>query len=291
MKKISKWITALSITFTSVAAVAADIPATSIMDNYVGAGYGSDVYGGESQFDIDQMVVSRTGTTMSVGIYTAFSGNDNYQMGDLFMSADPSNPDANPWNPAPNDRYSDSSSSNTGTDWNYAYTIRDWSGTHDDRYNDRDDTSGRGRLVSGFDQDDLRTSSENHGNRSRADQAVSLNASSYYNRRQYHAYDNIHSGWSNWNTTDNVYSMNGISYNLISFEFDVAGTALATANQIAFRWAMSCANDIIEGLVSINGDGPVDVPEPETLLLLLLGLGGIVARRKIGSQKMQPAVL
>ena len=280
MKNITKWMTALSITFSSVMAVAADIPATSIMDNYVGAGYGSDVYGEKSQFDISQMVVSRTGTTMSVGIYTAFAGNSSYGMGDLFMSADPSNPDANPWDPAANDRYSDSNSSNTGTDWNYAYTIKDWSATHSGRYNDRDNSSGKGRLVSGFDQNDLTTSDENHNN-ARDDQTVSLNASGYRNGNSSHAYDNIHGGWSNWSTTDNVYNMNGISYNLISFEFDVAGTALATANQIAFRWAMSCANDIIEGLVSINDDTPVDVPEPQTLLLLLLGLAGIVARSKV----------
>ncbi|WP_281556754.1 PEP-CTERM sorting domain-containing protein [Thalassomonas sp. RHCl1] len=287
MKKITKWITALSITFSSVVAVAADIPATSIMDNYVGAGYGNDVYGEESQFDIDQMVVSRTGTTMSVGIYTAFSGNDNYQMGDLFMSADPSDPNANPWNPAPNDRYSDSNTSNTGTDWNYAYTIYDYKKNRNKHWTDRDETQGYGRLVSGFDQNDLTTSSEKH-NSARHDQTVSLNSAT---RSGGNAYDNIHSGWSYWNTTENVYSMNGISYNLISFEFDVAGTALATANQIAFRWAMSCANDIIEGLVSINGDTPVDVPEPETLLLLLLGLGGILARRKVTTKKLQPAAL
>ena len=289
MNNITKWITALSITFSSAMALAADIPATSIMDNYVGAGHGNDVYGEQSQFDIDQMVVSRTGTTMNVGIYTAFSGNSSYQMGDLFMSADPSDPDANPWNPAPDDRYSDSNSSNTGTDWNYAYTIKDWSGSHSSQYNDRDNSSGKGRLVSGFDQNDLTTSNENHGSRARTDQAVALNSSAYYNRRSYHAYDNIHSGWSRWNTTENVYSMNGISYNLISFEFDVAGTALATANQIAFRWAMSCANDIIEGLVSISNDTPVDVPEPETLLLLLLGLGAIAARRKVNTRNFQAA--
>lgn len=277
MKYIFKWMTVLSLTLTSLWTVAGDIPATTIMDDYVGAGYyGNDVYGSKSQFDIDQMEVNRTGTTMTVNIYSAFANYTNrngsafkngYGLGDLFMSADANDPNANPWNPANDDRYSDSNGNNTGTDWNYAYSI----------YNqNRNQTSGWGHLVSGFDNDDLTTSTNNHGNNARYDQGVSLNS-----------YDNVEDDWSRWDTEKNSYYKDGVMYGKISFEFDVAGTALATANQIAFRWAMSCANDIIEGLVSITDTPPVSVPEPETLLLMLLGLAGIISRRKTFVQRPQ----
>ena len=83
------------------------------------------------------------------------------------------------------------------------------------------------------------------------------------------------------------YTKNNIGYGALSFTMDVSGTALATANQIAFRWAMTCANDIIEGLASVapgggggGGDNITAVPEPQTLMLLLLGMAGIAYRRK-----------
>lgn len=45
---------------------------------------------------------------------------------------------------------------------------------------------------------------------------------------------------------------------------------------------MSCANDIIEGLVSIKDKpgSPSPIPEPQTILLMLLGMAGIAYRRK-----------
>ena len=115
---------------------------------------------------------------------------------------------------------------------------------------------------------------------------MSLDNTNYYSDyNSNNAYDNIHyngstynanstfwnSAWSNWSAGNGK----------VSFTFDVANTALATANQIAFRWTMSCANDIIEGLVSVRDpDNQVKVPEPQTLLLMLLGMAGIAYRRK-----------
>jgi hypothetical protein len=57
----------------------------------------------------------------------------------------------------------------------------------------------------------------------------------------------------------------------ISFSFNVNGIdAFQNASQLAFSWAMSCANDIVHGVVNV--DRPTSVPEPTTWLLMLLAL-------------------
>jgi len=279
--KFIKWLSLFSLLVVSTGSMAGDITATEIMDNYIGKGRSTDVYGNVDQFDVDKMSVERTGTTLSVDIYTSFYDDiGSYMLGDLFMAV--SHDGTTPWNPtgdAPytNDRYSRNDlnrawkNNNTGTNWNYAYTLG----------GDRGNYFGDGQLVSGFDNNDLKLSNQYHGRYSRKFQAISVNS-----------YDNVHGSSSDWGVASNKsYTKNGIDYGKISFSFDVAGTALATANQIAFRWAMSCANDIVEGLVPTNttpgvpgqpGD-PTKVPEPATVFIMLLALAGVAySRRKQG---------
>ncbi|GAA5136755.1 PEP-CTERM sorting domain-containing protein [Thalassotalea piscium] len=271
--KYFKWIAAIAFSASSLTAVAADIPATTIMDNYIGAGYSGDVYGQDKYYDIDKMVVSRTGSILSVNIFTAFYNDINtngVKLGDLFMAT--TNDGSNPWNPTTGqphggDLFSkDYHNSNTGTNWNYAYDLGG------DRYK----SYGQGRLKSGFDNNDVYTANQLLGSGVRTNQAVMLHDKSN---------QTTHSQ-SNWNVGGYSYTKNNIYYGNVSFSFDVAGTALETANQIAFRWAMTCANDIIEGLVSVTppgggGDNSTVVPEPQTIMIMLLGLAGIAYRRKV----------
>ncbi|OKY27971.1 PEP-CTERM sorting domain-containing protein [Thalassotalea sp. PP2-459] len=252
--KALKWIGAVLFSASSVMVQAEDIPATEINDNYVGAGYNGDVNGRNSVYDIQKMVVQRSGSTLTVDVFTNFAGKNGYngiEFGDLFMSTDlPVNMGGwKTWQDSKTDRYS-KYNNNTTTNWNYAYELYE---------HDRDNsTQGRGRLVSGFDNTDVRTSnSSSH----RQNQAVSLGG-----------YNNVHTNYGddNWHANNNK----------ITFSFDVAGTALETATQIAFRWSMTCANDIIEGLVSIADDQSVEIPEPQTLMLLLLGFAGLALRKR-----------
>lgn len=269
--KCLKWIAAIALSASSLTAIAADIPATTIMDNYIGAGYSGDVYGSKSAYDIDKMEVSRTGTMLTVNIFTSFYnniGDSGIRLGDLFMAAG----DSNVWDPkgsAPNtnDRFSNDWRNNTGTNWQYAFDLGSENG-------DRTGNSGTGWLRD-VNRDDVKDSDDFHGNSSRKFQGVMMKDGSYS------AYSS-----SSWAMGGWAYQKSGINYGALSFTMDVTGTALETANQIAFRWAMSCANDIIEGLVSITppgggGGGDVAVPEPQTLILMLLGMAGIVYRRKV----------
>lgn len=289
--KYLKWIALSTLALSSVSASAGNIPATTIIDNYIGAGYAGDVKNGDtndntnnttSKYNINSLTVTRVDELLTVVIDTNFVGHNtgHIDFGDLFMSTNVSASDA-PWKP--------SSGSDTfhNTDWNYAYTIRDWErqdGSQPESWVDRNnENSGRGQLVSGFTNSDL---SYSNSTSNRHNQVVSLNSSTWggdYQSSSY-SYDKVYYNGSGHNPTAGTgYSDWTAGNNKLTFSFDVAGTALATANQIAFRWAMSCANDIIEGLVSIKdkpGSPGTSVPEPQTILLMLLGMAGIAYRRK-----------
>lgn len=314
--KFLQWIALSTMSLSVMSINATTIPTTTggiIQDTYIGAGYSGDVkHGGHpddtnnsnSKYNINTMEVSRVDNLMTVVINSNFVGHNSgdIQFGDLFMAANDPGDNSNPWNPESltGDRYSNNKpgeeASNTGTNWNYAYTLENYK---QDNYwynqkqssnyeNDRNDNSGQGRLVSGFSNSDLVNSASNN----RTSQAVSLKRSkirkdSYWKKvngqwdiasdyTTTNAYDNTHGDWTNWTTND--------AANTLTFSFDVSGTALATANQIAFRWAMTCANDIIEGLVHFKGadstGGGNPIPEPHTILLMLLGMAGIAYKRK-----------
>jgi len=65
----------------------------------------------------------------------------------------------------------------------------------------------------------------------------------------------------------------------ISFSFNVNGIdAFQNASQLAFSWAMSCANDVVDGVVSVNRPS-TNVPEPASLLLMLLALAFMAKSR------------
>jgi len=246
MKQL-KWIAGLAVALSVSTSYAADIDSALIVDNYIGKGYHDDVKGDVNKYDTEKMIVSRTGSQITVDIYTNYTGSSigdgGTGIGDLFMSTNVLPIDA-PWKPnSDNDTFED-------TNWNYAYKVYDA---------DRKLQSGRGYLANNFDNGLVHTTSDSH----RKGQVVSLD-------------------YNNLNRIGNVNNWSSDAQK-ISFSFNVAGTALETANQIAFRWAMSCANDIIEGLVSVTDPNVTPVPEPETIALFGLALAGLAYRRKQSS--------
>jgi surface antigen len=70
----------------------------------------------------------------------------------------------------------------------------------------------------------------------------------------------------------------GKSGDYYSLNFDIASLRMDLLNlNLGFHWAMSCANDVIEGGIT--------TPEPSTLLLITAGLIGIAALRRRRSQE------
>lgn len=87
---------------------------------------------------------------------------------------------------------------------------------------------------------------------------------------------------SAWSVDRQNTGANRDNYDLISFSFNVNGIdAFQNASQLAFSWAMSCANDVVDGVVNVNrpDGGTTKVPEPATLLLMLLALAFLVSRK------------
>jgi hypothetical protein len=278
--KCLKWIAIAALSVSSINAFAdtlsaedmmkqyADKGYSDIQDNYIGRGHSNDINGKSSLYDVDQMFVSRVGTTLSVDIFTAFYNDintDDIMLGDLFMAADNSfnSTRESPWNPKKNtfkDRFtSNKNQSNTGTNWNYVYDLG----------GSRNSKSGTGDLRTGFSNNNLIVSSDEHQN-------------ARYNQAVRSGNDGTTITSSHWSVGGRSYKIGNVGYGKVSFSFDVANTALATANQIAFRWAMTCANDIIEGVASFAPPrDTIAVPEPQTFVLMLLAMLGLIYRRKI----------
>jgi hypothetical protein len=72
----------------------------------------------------------------------------------------------------------------------------------------------------------------------------------------------------------------------ISFSFNIGGLGLTDPSQLAFRWAMTCANDVISGVAYAPGNNG-QVPEPAAITLLLSGLFGLgfIRRRRCNQLK------
>ena len=253
----------------TISAVASDIIVDNNTSNgtfsYIGKGSASDHMGGEF-YDIYSMEVSRSEDgIMTVRINTKFVDiNDQGEtFGDLFMSTTGWNPTGDAATGSENG-YEDDHAFNTGTQWDYVYDL------NGERYlTDGDTDSGSARLqaLKAYDMnDDDDKDNFVYG----TDRKVSDPEARHLYRSHNAAYDQSfasRSGSVEANTANNY----------LEFIFDVSGTGLATAQQIAFHWTMSCANDIIEGEVTFAGK----VPEPAAVGLLLLGLTGVgFARRR-----------
>ncbi len=210
-----------------------------------------DAHGGW-QYEVDKMDVkwAKDGQ-ITVDIFTNFVdynnvkgtgyGNGNIVLGDLLMSTDGGN-----------------------TPFNYAFVLSD-SDRSQQKYWEKNHWDKTGTLN---EISSTVTSKEYHNN------------SSSVQRGQVLAGNTVGAGSQNSWTVDrkNAGSLHN-NFDVISFSFNVSGIdAFKNASQVAFSWTMSCANDVVAGVVDVTR--PTSVPEPATLLLMLIGLGFIVNSRK-----------
>jgi len=236
--------------------------------SYIGKGSSNDHMGGDA-YDIYSMAVSRVNGMMTVKINTKFvnyNTQSNIDFGDLFMSTEGVN--GGPvWDPTGNagNGYTGNNGDNaftTGTQWDYVYDLggagRQLTG------NNINNSSAQLHELNDYDLNDA-SDEDNFKYGTSRDPGTHL----YRVEDESAAYANSFGGGSVETSTSNNY---------LQFVFDVSGTQLATAEQIAFHWTMSCANDIIQGVADFSKK----VPEPAAVGLLLLGLTGIgFARRRI----------
>jgi hypothetical protein len=244
-----------------------------VADKYVGGhdhGWG-DIVGTVAGFDVSKAAVSIVGNNLSVTIFTNFvkttgavgkftgitqnygSGNNpGIAYGDFFL-ADSWNPYVNAQSTAANGYLKDNKFN--GTNWDYGFSI--------DAASRKTPNSGSGTWydLQGDVQNSAVLASESFisSGTYRNGQAIAVNRTA----------SNINALLGN-NNSFVVDRPNGT----IKFTMNLAGTALENASTIAFRWAMTCGNDAIEGSVTRSA------PEPAQWSLFGLGLAGLSFLRK-----------
>ena len=178
----------------------------------------------------------------------------------------------------------DSSGNDLGTNWDYAFTIDTSDSGPNRKTSPSSPTSGQ---LLATDTGYKSTAKDWHGTLSVPTSGVNAG----YDRNNqlvtnnYNGQTNLDSG-ANWHVN---YSNDGNSSNdYISFSFNVAGLGLSDPAQLAFRWAMTCANDVISGIAYRPNGNNQQVPAPATAVLILGGLAGMgmIRRRRVGNQKL-----
>lgn len=230
-----------------------------------GAEYIGDTVGGVADFDILSMDVTLTGTELEVAIVTRFLNDTftypNIGYGDLLVST-------TGWNPNGTAPYDTDTASTSGTDWSYAFQTCGSSGTSTCSIQAVDGSSGTNLLTS-----DQVTQDGDY----RSDQYVKTDGKAA-------------TGQTVIVDIDDAYllpdAVDGTSFVLgtrLSYKFNLASIGVlrttASLNNLAFRWQMTCANDIIEAKNSMTIPTGT-VPSPSALPLILTGLFGFAFKQR-----------
>ncbi|HVZ27852.1 MAG TPA: PEPxxWA-CTERM sorting domain-containing protein [Rhizomicrobium sp.] len=219
---------------------------------------GAQLYAGDvisdasdSRFNISDAVISRTngGNTLVVTIDTAYAGNSGLAgtgYGALFLT-----PGANAWTPVGTAANHYATDSYQAGDWQYAFTI-----PLDPSANSGSGglylTSGGTIVMSNVSGDTTSYPlAGNNGYYFREDQAVQFTKGA----------GQAAVATGTWT----------VGVGQLTFSINDNGLL---GNQFALSWAMTCANDVIQGQVSL-------VPEPGTWAMMLFGFGllGFAMRR------------
>ncbi|GAA0817547.1 PEP-CTERM sorting domain-containing protein [Colwellia sp. D2M02] len=231
--------------FVTTNALASDLLVNTTIADSQGDAHGGWIY------EVDKMDIQwDTDGQVTVDIYTNFVDYNNEKgtgrrngkivLGDLLMSTDGAN-----------------------TPYNYAFMLSDADRNRNDywRKNHWDNTGRLNQISSTI------SSKQYHNNSGSVQNGQVMGGSvSSYGEQAAWTVDRQNAG-SSYNNFD-----------VISFSFNVSGIdAFKNASQVAFSWTMSCANDVVQGVVDVAK--VTSVPEPTTFLLMLIALG-VIANTK-----------
>lgn len=211
----------------------------------LGQGSPNDPY--EALFDVLDMKVTQTGGNLEVSILTRFvedTGLSNILYGDLLVST-------TGWHPFGSAPYDTDTASSSGTAWNYV--VQTTTGT----------------VFQGATLENSNTAPND--NLWRHDQYVRYGSGGSSVGSATVAIDSL---FDLPNVVDGTPDATGtrLTYSL---PISLLGIAAGTPTDVALRWTMTCANDIIEAGVTLNA-----VPEPASLSLFLGGLAGLRLLRR-----------
>ena len=265
----------LQLTFTIIIFLAATVTshAFTIEDKYIGADpthnwAHTDVIGEAKYYDIAGMNVKTAGTSMTVDIITSFVSQtsssaiwgDQTHIGDLFIGT-------GGWNPKGSAPYLNDNASTSGTKWDYVVVLSPHVPIKSGDPVKKGSASVYSTKDGSFVKSNIGTLSESSWVY-RADQYVQFTPNSNANA--------IYTG--TWDITDKALIKDGINYGNLQIDFDYSNISGAGPDW-AFRWAMTCANDVIEGQTKVP-----PVPEPATITLLL---GGLLSLAVYGRRRMK----
>ncbi len=221
---------------------------TEIADDRADGGRGGSLY------DTNSMAVDWTpgSNTLNVRVYTNFtSASSSWDYGDLLIGT--------------NDGFTNLTS-NSKADWNYAFHLSDRNANSTRGDSTSVNNQAEGWLLSTYYHGLTNGKEDNNEN------YIKVNADT----------PPASHGSSDWVSEGSWYQSDDIGDNLGSFlNFTFSTSSFNDPTQIAFRWAMTCANDVVAGVAyKPTGGGSNGIPEPTIIALMLAGLAGVGFTRR-----------